>query len=121
ARLRAHGEPAAVHAHERCRREPRDPRGAARASPPLRSMSTFAQVGKRGVDLLLAGGGLVLLSPVLAAIALAVKLDSPWPVFFRQERVGRHGVHFRIHKFRTMHADASRRGPEITVGRDARI
>jgi lipopolysaccharide/colanic/teichoic acid biosynthesis glycosyltransferase len=84
-------------------------------------MSTFAQVGKRSVDLLLAGAGLVLLSPVLAAIALAVKLDSPGPVFFRQERVGRHGVPFRIHKFRTMHADASRRGPEITVGRDARI
>ncbi len=54
-------------------------------------------------------------------IALAVKLDSPGPVFFRQERVGRHGVPFRIHKFRTMVADAPQCGPALTVGADARI
>ena len=54
-------------------------------------------------------------------IALWIKLDSPGPVFFRQERVGRHGVPFRIHKFRTMVADAPQRGPALTVGADPRI
>ena len=50
-----------------------------------------------------------------------VKLDSRGPVFFRQQRVGRHGVLFRIHKFRSMVADAPQRGPALTVGADARI
>ena len=59
-------------------------------------------MAKRLLDLLLAGCGLIVLSPVLLAIALAIRLDSPGPVFFRQVRVGRHGREFRIHKFRTM-------------------
>jgi lipopolysaccharide/colanic/teichoic acid biosynthesis glycosyltransferase len=70
-------------------------------------------------DVLGALVALVLLSPVLLLTALAVKLDSPGPVFFRQERVGRHGRPFRIHKFRTMAAGAP--GPQITVGADPRI
>ncbi len=78
-------------------------------------------MGKRLFDLLAAGLGLLLLALPMAAIALAVRLDSPGPVFFRQQRVGRHGRLFRIHKFRTMVADAERRGPGITVGEDARI
>jgi lipopolysaccharide/colanic/teichoic acid biosynthesis glycosyltransferase len=70
-------------------------------------------------DMLLSALGLLLLSPLLLAIAVWVKLDSPGPVFFRQERVGRFGVPFRIHKFRTMtHGGA---GALITVGGDARI
>ncbi len=78
-------------------------------------------MAKRAFDLLLAGLGLVLLSPLLLLIALAVKLDSPGPVFYRQRRVGRHGVPFRIHKFRTMaHAERDA-GPQLTVGADARI
>ncbi len=76
---------------------------------------------KRLFDLLAAGLGLLLLALPMAAIALAVRLDSPGPVFFRQPRVGRHGRLFRIHKFRTMVRDAERRGPGITVGADARI
>ena len=78
-------------------------------------------LAKRAFDLALAALGLVLLSPLLAAIALAVKLDSPGPVFFRQQRVGRGGVPFRIHKFRTMRHDAAGAGPQLTVGADARI
>lgn len=78
-------------------------------------------MAKRLFDLLVAGGALLLLLPLFAVLALAIKLDSPGPVFFRQERVGRHGRHFRIHKFRSMVADAPKRGPEVTVGRDARI
>jgi len=76
-------------------------------------------MAKRVFDLLLAGAGVLLLAPLLLAIALVVKLDSPGPVFFRQQRVGRDGRLFRIHKFRTMRHAAE--GPQITVGADARI
>jgi lipopolysaccharide/colanic/teichoic acid biosynthesis glycosyltransferase len=78
-------------------------------------------MGKRLFDMLGAAVSLVLLSPVLVFIALAIVLDSRGPVFFRQERVGRHGRLFRIHKFRTMTVDAPHRGPSITIGRDPRI
>jgi lipopolysaccharide/colanic/teichoic acid biosynthesis glycosyltransferase len=78
-------------------------------------------MAKRAFDLLAAALGLALLSPLLAAIALAIRLDSPGPVLFRQQRVGRHGVPFRIHKFRTMVADAPARGPALTIGADARV
>ena len=74
---------------------------------------------KRLFDLLGAALALLLLSPLLLLIALAIRLDSPGPVFFRQLRVGRRGVPFRIHKFRTMAADA--RGLPLTVGADPRI
>ena len=74
------------------------------------------------MDLLFAVGGLILFAPLLLLVALAIKLDSPGPVFFRQERVGRGGRPFRIHKFRTMQVAAERLGPQITVGAaDARI
>lgn len=81
----------------------------------------MSERSKRVFDVLLAGTGLLVLAPVLAAIALWVRLDSPGPVFFRQERVGRHGLPFRIHKFRTMVDRAETLGPQITVGDDARI
>ena len=64
---------------------------------------------KRLVDLLVGSLLLVLLSPVLAAIALAVRLDSPGPALFRQNRIGRAGVSFRMFKFRTMTSDAEER------------
>lgn len=76
---------------------------------------------KRVVDLVTAGGGLVLLGPLLTVLALAVKWTSPGPVFFRQERIGQGGRSFRILKFRTMVADAERRGLRITAGGDPRI
>ncbi|HEX2009591.1 MAG TPA: sugar transferase [Roseateles sp.] len=78
-------------------------------------------MAKRLFDLLLSVLGLLVLAPLLLAIALWIKLDSRGPVMFRQERVGRFGKPFLIHKFRTMRADAPRLGPEITVGADARI
>ena len=65
--------------------------------------------------------GLVLFAPLMLAIAAWVRLDTPGPVFFRQERVGRGGVPFRIHKFRTMAHAPREAGPQITVGADARI
>ena len=79
-------------------------------------------MGKRLFDVLLAGLGLLLLWPVLLLIAVWIKLDSPGPVFFRQERVGRHGRLFRIHKFRTMAPQrGGMAGLQLTVGADARI
>ena len=76
---------------------------------------------KRMFDIVMAGLGLFLLSPLFLVVAGWIRLDSPGEIFFRQERVGRGGVPFRIHKFRTMRSDAPERGPAITVGADARI
>jgi lipopolysaccharide/colanic/teichoic acid biosynthesis glycosyltransferase len=78
-------------------------------------------MAKRLLDLLGAGLGLLLLAPLLLGIAVWIKLDSRGPVFFRQQRVGRFGATFRIHKFRTMRADAPALGPQLTVGNDSRI
>lgn len=78
-------------------------------------------MAKRLFDLVLAALALAALAPVLVVVALVIKFDTPGPVFFRQQRVGRGGRLFRIHKFRTMQVDAPERGPEVTVGRDARI
>ena len=78
-------------------------------------------MAKRLFDLIGASLALLLLAPLLLVVALAIRLDSPGPVFFRQERVGRRGVPFRIHKFRTMRVDAPALGPQVTVGRDPRI
>ncbi len=78
-------------------------------------------MGKRLFDLLVASLALLTLSPLLVVLAVLVRLDSPGPVFFRQERVGRHGRPFRIHKFRTMVADAPARGLPLTVGEDRRV
>jgi lipopolysaccharide/colanic/teichoic acid biosynthesis glycosyltransferase len=77
-------------------------------------------MSKRLFDVLAAGAGLVLLAPLLLLMALWIKLDSPGPVLFRQQRVGRHGVPFDIYKFRTM-ADRPDAGRQLTVGRDPRI
>ena len=78
-------------------------------------------MGKRTFDLVVALPALLLLAPLLLALAAWIRLDSPGPVFFRQERVGRFGRRFRIHKFRTMVVDAPQRGPALTVGADPRI
>lgn len=75
---------------------------------------------KRIFDVIAALCGLLLLAPLLVLIAVWVKLDSAGPVFFRQERVGQHGVLFRIFKFRTMTVGTEAQG-QITIGRDARI
>lgn len=77
-------------------------------------------MSKRLFDIAAAGTGLLLLAPLLLALALWIRLDSPGPALFRQVRVGRHGVPFEIFKFRTMVAGAER-GPQLTTGGDARI
>ena len=74
---------------------------------------------KRLFDIVASALGLLLLSPLLIAVAVWIKLDSRGPVMFRQERVGRFGQPFMIHKFRTMRVDNT--GLQITVGADMRI
>jgi len=76
---------------------------------------------KRALDIVASGAALLVLSPVLAVIAAIIKLDSPGPVLFRQERVGRNFKPFVIFKFRTMVAAADRIGAPITYGADRRI
>ena len=76
---------------------------------------------KRLMDVAISGCALLVLWPLLLLIALAIKLDDPGPVFYRQVRVGKGGKEFRIFKFRTMVVDADRKGLQITVGRDSRI
>jgi lipopolysaccharide/colanic/teichoic acid biosynthesis glycosyltransferase len=70
-------------------------------------------VVERVIEFLLAATGLVLTLPVMLGVALAVRLDSPGPVLFRQWRVGRGGRLFRFVKFRTFYADARERYPEL--------
>jgi lipopolysaccharide/colanic/teichoic acid biosynthesis glycosyltransferase len=76
---------------------------------------------KRAFDVVAAGSCLAFLSPVFVLVALLIKLDSPGPVFFRQERVGRFFTSFFIWKFRTMVPDADKRGGLLTSSGDARI
>ncbi len=78
-------------------------------------------MAKRLFDCVGAAFALLLLWPLLLGLALWIVLDSPGPALFRQERVGRFGRPFRIHKFRTMRPDADRLGPPLTVGDDVRI
>jgi exopolysaccharide biosynthesis polyprenyl glycosylphosphotransferase len=76
---------------------------------PTASLGPIARIMKRLIDVTLATCALVVASPVLLAVAAAIKLDSPGPVFFRQERIGRAGKPFRIFKLRSMTADAWQR------------
>lgn len=70
------------------------------------NVSRVSKIIKRGIDVLCATIGIILTSPFLPLIALAIRLDSPGPVFFRQERVGEREKNFFLYKFRTMRADA---------------
>lgn len=76
---------------------------------------------KRLFDLFASSFGLFCLAPLFLAVITFIKLDSPGPAFYRQERVGRGGRLFRIHKFRTMVIDAELLGAQITVGADPRV
>jgi len=89
-------------------------------------MRTFPQISggaimKRLLDVFASSFGLVVLAPVLGVIAAAIRVDSPGPVFFRQERMGKGFKPFSIYKFRTMVVDASLKGGLLTAGEDPRI
>jgi lipopolysaccharide/colanic/teichoic acid biosynthesis glycosyltransferase len=82
----------------------------------------YARFGTRALDLLLGGLGLVLLSPLLAAIAVAIKLEDGGPVLYRQERIGMGGRPFPLTKFRSMCVGAEKMGAGILVeSEDRRI
>jgi exopolysaccharide biosynthesis polyprenyl glycosylphosphotransferase len=80
--------------------------------PPLR-LSRGARILKRAIDVCGSGIGLIMLAPLALPVAIAIKLDSPGPVFFRQLRVGRAGKTFHIFKLRTMATDADARRAEL--------
>lgn len=76
---------------------------------------------KRVLDFAFAFCLTVILSPVMLLLAFCIKVDSRGPVFYRQQRVTQYGKVYRIFKFRTMVADADKRGPAITQSGDSRI
>jgi sugar transferase (PEP-CTERM system associated) len=75
---------------------------------------------KRVLDILAALFGLLLFGPICILIAIAIKLDSKGPVFYRQERVGQDGIEFKLLKFRSMVVDAEKDGPIWAVHNDQR-
>lgn len=88
----------------------------------------YQKFGKRFLDIVLSACGILVLTPVFALLAIAIKADDPGPVFFRQKRVGIHKKHFQIMKFRTMRMDAPRdvpthllENPEACITRVGRI
>ena len=84
--------------------------------------SSFFDVMKRGVDIASSVCGLLLLAPVIPLIALAIKLDSPGPVFYRQTRVGRREQNFLLYKFRTMRQDAEQASGAVWASKnDSRV
>ena len=76
---------------------------------------------KRCFDVVVSAMMLLVLAPVFLVLAIAIKLDSPGPVFYRQVRVTQYGKQFRIFKFRSMVSDADKRGSLVTVSGDSRI
>jgi exopolysaccharide biosynthesis polyprenyl glycosylphosphotransferase len=84
-------------------------------------MTRGARIGKRVLDVAVAGTMLVLLAPVMAAAALLVLVTDGRPVFYSQERTGRGGRPYRVHKFRTMRRDAERLGAAWATEADPRV
>ncbi len=78
-------------------------------------------MAKRLFDIVVSAAGLLLLGPALLLFALAIRLDSEGPVFYRGVRVGRYGKPFRIYKFRSMVQDAERKGAASTSDTDMRV
>ena len=81
----------------------------------------FSLFFKRVFDIFVSTVMLLLLSPLFLILAVAIKIDSRGPVFFRQERVTQYGKTFRIFKFRTMVNNADKMGSQVTVSNDMRI
>jgi exopolysaccharide biosynthesis polyprenyl glycosylphosphotransferase len=83
-------------------------------------MPRWQRVVKRGIDLSVSLVMLLLLSPLLAYIAIRVRLSSPGPIFYQQERIGLNGRPFNIFKFRSMVTDAEAGGPQLSSDNDSR-
>jgi lipopolysaccharide/colanic/teichoic acid biosynthesis glycosyltransferase len=83
--------------------------------------SFYMKRGKRALDIFSSSIGLMVLSPAFLVAACCIKLTSPGPVFYRQSRLGKDGRQFQILKFRSMVAEASKKGLDITVSGDSRV
>ncbi|MFZ2287647.1 MAG: sugar transferase [Bacteroidales bacterium] len=86
-----------------------------------REMPQWQQMIKQALDISLSAASLIVLSPLMAVLALLIRLSGEGPVIFRQERIGRYGEPFMIYKFRSMEDDAEAGGPQLAVEGDARI
>lgn len=81
----------------------------------------FSLLLKRIFDIVVSLVMLIILSPFFLILAIAIKIDSPGPVFYRQERVTQYGKKFRIFKFRSMVSNADKIGSAVTVNNDSRV
>lgn len=81
----------------------------------------WQRVLKRGIDVICASIAFILLIPVYLILAILVKTSSDGPIFFKQDRIGKNGVPFKIIKFRTMYIDAEKAGPQLSSTHDPRI
>lgn len=88
-------------------------------SPDL--MPAWQQTIKRLIDIVVSIIAMVLLLPAYLFTAIGVKLSSPGPILFSQQRVGKHGIPFMMHKFRSMYNDAEKTGPQLSSDDDPRI
>jgi lipopolysaccharide/colanic/teichoic acid biosynthesis glycosyltransferase len=86
-----------------------------------REMPHWQQMIKQTLDYTLSAFSMIVLSPLMAVLALLIRSSGKGPVIFRQERIGRHGKTFMIYKFRSMEDDAEADGPQLAVEGDARI
>ncbi len=77
------------------------------------TLNTYEQLLKRVIDIIGGVVGVILTSPFMLVTAIAIKLDSPGPILFKQTRVGKNGRHFKIYKFRSMYIDAEERKKEL--------
>ncbi len=84
-------------------------------------MPQWQFVLKRFMDFFLAGLALLVFSPIYLILAIAVKISSPGPIFFKQQRIGLHGKPFTIYKYRTMVENAESNGPQLSSKHDSRI
>ncbi len=105
-------------------------KGAVRVFHPLQEpliflfpiqMPYWQQVIKRFIDVTISFLGLVALAPLMAFIALMVKLSSPGPVIYKQIRLGKYGKPFYLYKFRSMYVDAEKDGPQLAKEEDPRV
>jgi exopolysaccharide biosynthesis polyprenyl glycosylphosphotransferase len=84
-------------------------------------MPAWQQNVKQMLDMILATISLIILIPLILFLIVGVKLSSPGPILYRQDRVGRFGRHFKIYKFRSMYHNAEENGPELSSKHDPRV
>lgn len=87
----------------------------------IRRQTPLAEFAKRLLDIVLSAALLIFLAPLLAATAIAIKLDSPGPILYRQRRLGLGGREFSVFKFRSMVTNAEANGPQYAAAKDDRI